>query len=225
MNNITLVIPAKFEKHSLPLVLDELKNYDYKKLIVLQENDTETINSIKDYDCEILFQSGRGYGDALINGIHHTNTKYFCIFNADGSFNPSEISLMVKKLEQNKLDFIFASRYQLNSGSEDDTILTYVGNYFFTMLGKIFFKLKITDILYTFVIGNTNLCKNLKLERKDFTFCIELPVKAKQNNCKIDSIGAYERKRFAGFKKVNEFKDGFLILNYLLLLFLKRLFK
>ena len=134
MNNITLVIPAKFESHSLPLVLSELKEYNYKTLIVLQEDDYETINSIKDYQCEILYQKNKGYGDALIDGINHTRTKYFCIFNADGSFNPKEINLMLKKLEEDKLDFVFASRYQQNSGSDDDTMITYMGNFFFTLI-------------------------------------------------------------------------------------------
>ena len=222
MNNITLVIPAKYESLSLPLVLDELKNFDYKKIIVLQEDDKETIDSIKNYDCEILYQKNKGYGDALIYGIKNTKTKYFCIFNADGSFNPKEINPMLHKLEKDMLDFIFASRYHSNSGSDDDTLLTYVGNYFFTLFGKIFFKLNITDILYTFVIGKTDICNNLNLKRKDFTFCVELPIKAKQNRLKIDSIGSYERKRFAGFKKVKEIRDGFLILKYLIYLFFKK---
>ena len=222
MNTITLVIPAKFENHSLPLVLDELKDYNFKKLVILQKDDYETINSIKNYSCEILYQKNKGYGDALIAGINHTKTKYFCIFNADGSFNPKEINRMFKKLEENKLDFVFASRYQSNSGSEDDTMLTYFGNFFFTLFGKVFFKLNITDILYTFVIGKTSLAQSLNLERKDFTFCIELPVKAKQQKYKIDNINSYERKRIAGFKKVSEFKDGFLILKYLIILFFRK---
>ena len=57
---------------------------------------------------------------------------------------------MYKSLQSKKLDFIFASRYQANSGSEDDTIITLVGNYIFTYIGKIFFRLNISDILYTF---------------------------------------------------------------------------
>ena len=34
MNNLTLVIPAKNEMQSLPNVLEELKSYDCKKLVV-----------------------------------------------------------------------------------------------------------------------------------------------------------------------------------------------
>ena len=45
MHNLTLVIPAKNEKESLPIVLDELKDYDLKVIIVLEENDKETIES------------------------------------------------------------------------------------------------------------------------------------------------------------------------------------
>ena len=47
---------------------------------------------------------------------------------------------MIKLLENSNLDFVFASRYQNNSGSEDDTLITFVGNKIFTLLGKIFFK-------------------------------------------------------------------------------------
>lgn len=222
MKNITLIIPAKYEKESLPEVLLELKKYSFNIIVILEPTDHETIDSIKNFQCKIIHQTNKGYGNALILGIKNVKTDYFCIFNADGSFNPKEINRMFKKLEENKLDFVFASRYQSNSGSEDDTMLTYVGNFFFTLFGKVFFKLNITDILYTFVIGKTSLAQSLNLERKDFTFCIELPVKAKQQKYKIDNINSYERKRIAGFKKVSEFKDGFLILKYLIILFFRK---
>ena len=62
------------------------------------QNDIDTINSLKGYDCEILYQINKGYGDALIQGINNVKTKYFCIFNADGSFDPKELDLMIKRL-------------------------------------------------------------------------------------------------------------------------------
>ena len=37
MKNLTLVIPAKEEKESLPQVLDELKKYKLKKIVVLEK--------------------------------------------------------------------------------------------------------------------------------------------------------------------------------------------
>ena len=93
MDNLTLIIPAKKESESLPNVLMELKKYNLKIIIVLEKSDQETIDSIKNYECQILYQTNNGYGDALIMGLNSVQTKYFCIFNADGSFNPAILAL------------------------------------------------------------------------------------------------------------------------------------
>ena len=222
MDDLTLLIPAKFEKESLHQVIDELEKYNLNILVVLEKDDLETINSIKNKKCKILYQIDKGYGDALIEGINYCKTEYFCIFNADGSFNPDEINGIMKKIEENNSDFVFASRYETNAGSDDDTIITLFGNYFFSFIGKIFFKLGISDILYTFVVGNTSKAKSLNISSKDFRFCVELPIKAKRNNFKIDVFPSFERKRIAGKKKVNAFKDGSLILKKLIELFFNK---
>jgi len=222
MNRLTLIIPAKNEAESLPTVLRELKKYNYKTDIVLHATDLDTIKAIKEYEINIVYQKNLGYGDALIHGIKQCKTKYFCIFNADGSFNPSEIKKMHETLQTKKLDFIFASRYQASSGSEDDTIITLVGNYIFTYIGKIFFQLNISDILYTFIVGKTKQANMLGLKQKDFSFCVELPIQAAKMKMKLGSIDSYERKRIAGKKKVNAFKDGFLILKHMISLYFKK---
>ena len=223
MNDLTLIIPAKNEAESLPIILNELKKYNYKIDIVLHATDIGTIQAIKEYDVNIVYQENFGYGDALIHGIKQCKTEYFCIFNADGSFNPVEINKMYEALQAKKLDFIFASRYQASSGSEDDTIITLVGNYIFTYIGKIFFRLNISDILYTFIIGKTEQANILDLKQKDFSFCVELPIKAKRMKMKLGCINSYERMRIAGKKKVNAFKDGFLILKHMVRLFFIKL--
>ncbi len=219
MENLTLVIPAKNEKESLPHVLKELKKFNLKILVILEDQDIETINSIKDYDCKILKQSQKGYGNALIEGINNTTTKYFCIFNADGSFDPSELEKMYFLAENKNFDLVFGSRYEKNAGSDDDTIITFIGNKIFSFIGKIFFLLPITDILYTFVLGNTEKVQNLKLVKDDFSFCVELPIKAKKKGLKLTTNPAFERKRIGGKKKVNAFLDGLKILLSMITLF------
>jgi len=222
MNKLTLIIPAKNESESLPKVLDELKDFNYNISVVLDKSDKKTINSIKKFDTEIIFQKNKGYGDALIEGIKHCKTELFCIFNADGSFNPKEIDMMLNLQKNNNLDFVFGSRYQKNSGSDDDTLITLIGNYFFSAIGKIFFNLPLTDILYTFVLGKTKEINKLNLNRRDFSFCVEFPIKAIRFQMKMASINCYERKRIGGVKKVNAFRDGFLILIYMIkLIFFK----
>ena len=221
MKNLTLVIPAKEEKESLPQVLNELKKYKLKKIVVLEKKDIYTIKSIINHNCTVLFQRKKGYGAALIQGIKKVKTKYFCIFNADGSFQPKELRTMMNKIKNEKLDLIFGSRYEKGAGSDDDTLITLVGNYFFSALGKILFKLNISDILYTYVIGDTVKVINLNLKEQNFNYCVELPIKANKNNLKISSISSYERPRIGGKKKVNAFRDGFSILICMLSLIIK----
>mgnify|MGYP001254481970 FL=1 len=223
MSSLTLLIPAKFESESLPIFLEELKDYKYKKLIVLDANDKKTIDSINKFDdIEILCQKQMGYGSALIEGINHITTELFCIINADGSMNPNEISGMLNEINNNNQDIVFGSRYMKNAGSDDDDFITLVGNYIFTFIGKIFFGLKISDILYTYLIGKTKLIKDLNLKSSDFKFCIELPIKAKRKNLKCVSYPCYERGRIGGKKKVNPLLDGFKIFIGMASLFFKK---
>jgi glycosyltransferase involved in cell wall biosynthesis len=211
MKKLTLIIPAKNEEYSLPKVLEEIKHLDCQKFVILGKSDIGTIRSIKNYICKIIKQKNNGYGNALIEGIKNVKTDHLCIFNADGSFDPKYLKIMLNKTKLNK-SFIFASRYMRGGGSKDDSLLTFVGNKIFTFIGKIFFKLKISDILFTYIMGETSKFKKLKLSKADFRICVELPIKVKINNFKYESIGSFERKRLGGIKKVNEFKDGFLIL-------------
>ena len=57
------------------------------KKIVLQENDIETIEAIKEFKEINLKQNKNGYGNALIEGINNVQTEYSCIINADGSMD------------------------------------------------------------------------------------------------------------------------------------------
>ena len=221
MNNLTLIIPTKEEVESLPIFLKEIENYNCKKLIVLQKEDIETKKSIDKFkNIKILVQEKDGYGSALIEGINNVDTDYCCIINADGSMDPKYLKDMIS-LCANK-DFIFASRYQKpGGGSDDDDIVTYIGNYFFTLLGNIFFKLKVSDILFTFILGKTSSFKKLNLKNFDFRICVEIPIKAKFLKMEYSCIASHERERIGGKKKVNAIKDGLLILSEIVKYFLK----
>ena len=162
-----------------------------------------------------------GYGNALIEGIESTKTKYFCIINADGSMDPKYLNKMLKQCR--KLDLVFASRYMMpGGGSEDDTFITLLGNKIFSFLGNFLFNLKISDILFTYILANTSSVKSLKLKSGDFRLCVELPIKAKKSNLKYKCIASFERSRIGGFKKVNAIKDGFLILTSIISFFFQK---
>ena len=221
---LTLLIPAKYEKESLPIVLKNIANFNCKKLIVMSSDDFETIASIKEFKCDILLQKKSGYGNAIIEGINYIKTEYLCIFNADGSFDHNDLEKMYSLAISKNLDFIFASRYAgENSGSEDDNFITFIGNKIFSFLGNFLFRLNLNDILYTYVLGKTSSFKLCNLNCGDFRICVELPINIKQLGFIYNTYSSFEKKRLFGKKKVNEIKDGFLILHYIIYRLLKKL--
>ncbi len=221
MQNLTLIIPTKKEAESLPTFLKEIEKYNCKKLIVLEKEDIETKKILEEFNnINILEQKNNGYGNALIEGINNVQTDFCCIINADGSMDPKYLEEMIKLCE-NK-DLIFASRYQKpGGGSDDDNFVTIIGNAIFTFLGNFLFKLKISDILYTYILGRTSSFKKLDLKNYDFRICVEIPIRAKILNMEYSCMPSYERERIGGKKKVNAIKDGLLILSEIVKYFYK----
>jgi len=221
MKNLTLLIPAKNEEESLSFVLKELKKIKCKKLLIVTNISNKISILKKKYNCDLIVQKKNGYGSAIKEGIKRIRTKYLCIFNADGSFDYKTLHKMHENIIKNNKKFLFASRYEKGGGSLDDTFLTYVGNMIFTFIGNFFFKLNLSDILFTYTMGVTKNFKKLNLKSNDFRLCVEIPIKIINKNFFIDTVPSFEKKRIAGKKNVNEFKDGFLILLYLLNSFLR----
>lgn len=210
MAKINLVIPAKEEINDLISLIKVLvkKKFINKLIIVLDENNKT--NFFKHKKVKIISKN-KGYGSAIKEGFKKSKTKYTCIYNADGSFNIDDLPKMLR-LTNKKIDFVFASRYLSNAGSNDDTILTYLGNFFFTKITKYLLNINLSDVLYTYVLCNTKKFLRLNLKSNDFRLCVELPFKVQILNYKYTSCPSFEYKRKYGKKKVNEFRDGLLIL-------------
>ena len=57
------------------------------------------------------------------------------------------------------------------------------------------------------------------LESQDFTFYVQLQIKAQRKDYKIFSTPAHERARITGKKKVNAIHDGLYILKKMIFIF------
>lgn len=223
MQKINLIIPAKEEIENLFNLINPLiKRKEINKIILVLDKKNKK-KFIKNKKLQIIVQKKPGYGSAIIEGFKISKSKFSCIFNADGSFNANDLKKMIKQTKKN--DFIYASRYLKGAGSDDDTLVTLIGNLVFSLMGRIMLNVKLSDILYTYVLCNTKKFNNLNIISHDFRFCIEFPYKVANNKFNYTEIKSKEFKRKFGKKNVNELKDGFLILMELVKCFLKRITK
>jgi len=222
MNYISLIIPSKNEKESIEKTISEILNYKFinEIIVVVDSHHDNSIRIAKKFNIKIIVQKKCGFGSAIIEGFNYAKNKYACIFNADYSFNPKYLKEMINKTD--KYQFIFGSRYMKNGASDDDTIITLIGNKIFTYLSKKLLNIKLSDVLLTYVLCNVMDFKKLRLKSNDFRICIELPNAVQKNNYLYTETAIKERKRFSGIKKVNEIKDGFLIFLEIVKNFLKK---
>ena len=225
--NLSLLLPAKNEKACIDKVFEELEkiNFNSQILLVVDSPKDNTLKyKKKKYKFKIskIITNKQGYGSAVIDGIKKCKTKKICIFNADGSFDPRSLHKMLQLSK--KFDHVFCSRYLKNAGSDDDTFLTFIGNKIFTITGKIFFNIKLNDILYAYYLSDIKKINKLKLIQKDFTIALEVPLKIQRLKQTYFEIPSKERKRISGKKKVREFVDGFKLLRYMMYFYLNYIF-
>ena len=208
-NNIEILIPTLNEAGNIEKVINELKSEGYINITLLDANSTDqTVKIAEDNGCRIILDGPNisGFGGSVINGLNNLQHEYFCIFDGDNSFNPKAISEMLDKIS-NGADFAFGTRYLDNNKSEDDTIITKLGNFFFTKLVRYLFKINTTDLLFLYVVGKKENVLKLNLKQQDFSFCTEFLIKCyKDFNCK--EVLSQERKRHSGVSKVNKILDG-----------------
>ena len=101
MKNITIIIPARNEEASLKKLLKKFKLYKkfYNEIIVIDgQSSDKTVEIAKSNNCRVIKQKSLGYGAAIVKGVKATKTKYFIIFDSDGSKDPIYLDRFYKNV-------------------------------------------------------------------------------------------------------------------------------
>lgn len=216
---VTVLIPTKNEEGCIGRVLSEIPRSIVDQVVIIDGHSTDnTVKEAKSFmktKDKLVHQRRNGYGDAFIQGMKIASGDLIVMMDADGSHNPRDISKIIRKVEQGA-EYVMASRYMRGGRSDDDTLLRWFGNKFFTWMTNIVHGTSMTDSLYLFTAIRRDTLKNLKLESNSFEFCTEIVVKAHKAGLKFAEVPTVERARYAGNSKVNSFLHGIKILRMIL---------
>ena len=108
---------------------------------------------------------------------------------------------MMNIIKTNEVSLVFGTRYEGGGKSLDDDFITRIGNFFFSFLGNILFKLNLTPILFNYITGKKSSFDKMKLSSDNYNLCVEIPIKSKLMNIPYQSIPCIERKRIADKKR------------------------
>ena len=208
MTRVSLIIPTLNEAGSIEAVLKEIPRDVVHEVLIVDGASTDgTPELVRRLGDRVIQQEGRGYGAAIITGLKHVSGDIIVLADADGSYNLDDIRLLVQRVEDGA-DLTLGSRYLPESGSEDDTIIRYVGNKVFTWtLGKLY-GVELTDALFFYMAIRRDVVRSITATSPGFEYIVEFLIKAQRGGFKFAEIPSAEKARTAGKSKVNAFVDG-----------------
>ena len=136
----------------------------------------------------VVHISERGYGAALIGGIHAAHGKYIIMGDADDSYDFTNLMLFVEKLRQ-KFDLVIGNRFigEIKLGAMP-FLNKYLGNPVLSFIGRLFFKNTIGDFHCGLRGFNYSAIQSLNLQTSGMEFASEMIVKATLKKLKITEV-------------------------------------
>ena len=92
LGDTSLIIATYNEEESLSFVLEEIQNYNFGEIIIVDGNSTDQTEHIANkYNTKFFTQSKRGWGNAVREAINEASYEYIAYMDGDGSYNPNAI--------------------------------------------------------------------------------------------------------------------------------------
>ncbi len=214
MKKISIVIPALNEEKAIGKVIDavpisELNVLGFQTEILVIDNGSvdKTKQIAEKRGAKVIVQPDRGYGNAYKIGFANASGDIIATGDADLTYPMQDIPKLVKKLLNQKIDFMTTNRFakmHKNAMSGRNKF----GNNVLTFFTNLLFGVKIQDSQSGMWIFKKKVLNHLNLKSSGMPFSQELKIEAMSNGFKSVEEPIYYSER-VGEVKLNAFKDGF----------------
>ncbi len=213
MTQISAVICAKAEGASLYRTISEVSTKTDEVVVVIAPGDTCNLLELKrrypKIECNkirILFDSGKGKGEAVRLGIHKSRGKVIVLLDADGSHRTADIPKLVKPILKNEADMVLASRGRGGSDELHGTVekmIRLIGSSIITVIINLRFGVELTDTQNGFRAISRVAAMRLLLTDDSFAIEQEMVMKALKHKLLIYEIPSHEYARVSGKSRIN----------------------
>ena len=214
---VSVVIAALNEEDSLPFVLRRLPT-DLYEVVLVDGNSTDRtveVALIARPDIRVIYQPGRGKGDALRAGFAASRGDIVIAMDADGSTDPTEIPAFVGALLSGA-DYVKGSRFIPGGGTDDMTLFRKLGNRsLLTLIGALF-GTHYTDLAYGYNGFWRRELERLDLRSDGFEIETEMNLRAALAGLRVVEVASFERPRIGGVAHLDPVRDGFRVLREIL---------
>ncbi|MBT8172020.1 glycosyltransferase family 2 protein [Candidatus Bathyarchaeota archaeon] len=211
---IVIVIPTLNEYEAVGKVLngikDALNSYDYQILVVDGRSTDGTDKIAKNMGAEVIYQQGKGYGDALKTGFFYATKRLFAeiivMMDADFTYDPKHIPALIAPILKNEADMVVGNRFaQMQKGAMP--LVNRFGNKVLSLVAKLALGLNVYDTQSGMRAFKSKLLENMTLVAVGMPLAMEMLAEALSVGARIFEVPISYRPR-VGETKLNPIKDG-----------------
>ena len=218
---ISIIIPAYNEEKGIGEVIREIPKLLIKEIVVV--NNASTDNTAKVAIAEgatVLDEPVPGYGRACLRGIEYLKQSdpkpdIVVFLDGDHSDYPEDMADLIKPIVENDVDLVIGSRALGNKERGSMTPQQIFGNWLATLLLKLLYGVKFTDLGPFRAIKFEKLLE-LDMQDKTYGWTVEMQLKAAKNGLRCAEVPVRYRKRI-GFSKISGTVKGTVMAGYKIL--------
>ena len=210
---VSVVIPALNEAANLEHVLPRIPGWVDEVILVDGHSTDGTVAVARRLwpGIRVIEQRGAGKGGALREGFAAASGDLIVMLDADGSTDPREIPFFVGALLAGA-DFAKGTRYAQGGGSADISLLRSLGNRVFTLLCRVLFRNRCTDLCYGYNAFWSVVLPVLHLDADGFEVETLMNVRALRAGLRVVEVPSFEAERISGASHLHAFRDGWRVL-------------
>jgi glycosyltransferase involved in cell wall biosynthesis len=141
----------------------------------------------------------KGYGAAVISGINAASKPYVLLSDGDGQFDPADAVRLAAKVAD--YDVVVGRRIH-----RADSLIRRFNGQAWSILMRLLFGLKITDVDCGFKLFRREALNDLELEAKGAMITTELMAKLAGRGWQITEVGVHHLPRLAGAQSGNSLR-------------------
>jgi glycosyltransferase involved in cell wall biosynthesis len=215
--SVSVVIPAMNESRNLGHVFSTSPEWVDEIVLVDGHSVDDTVAVARRLypAVNIVYQQGRGKGDALQAGFAAAKGEIIVMMDADGSTDGNEIPRFVAALVTGA-DFAKGSRFASGGGTDDITFSRHFGNKILRGLVNLLFGTRYTDLCYGYNAFWAKHVSTLDLDCAGFEVETVMNVRAAKAGLVVQEIPSHEHLRLHGMSNLKVLRDGMRIVKFIL---------
>jgi dolichol-phosphate mannosyltransferase len=219
-SQVLAIVAALNEEQGIGYTIAELRQHlERPRILVVDGRSTDrTVEIAKDLDAEIIFQKGKGKGDAVAQAIKQGNFDgdYVVFTDADYTYPAEFIPQMIRILEENPtVGMVCGNRFNSHFHVEGMRDMFYLGNRLLAFTHNILNGINLRDPLTGLRVVRTDILNGWAPKSKGFDIEVELNHQVERRGYGIVEIPIPYRPRL-GEKKL-KLRHGATILKRIIL--------